>query len=178
MGTTCVPVPTAKQCGTAGMACQSCGACRRCSTAGACELDPASHWQMSAVSAQVKPTFPDGSAWDINRQPFGGKQPDPFAQFEMPIGSAIGWTSTLVDTTMPVWNEQLHPTGTALIARDLLPGGQAWQIWVGDEDANGQGEVICELNGPITPADFLAGGFTRSNVESCISVQIALACLP
>jgi hypothetical protein len=133
---------------------------------------------MSAVSATVDQNFSDGTAWDLPGQPFGGKLPDPFAQFEMPTGSAIGWTTTLIDTTMPVWNELLEPANTALTASDLLPGGQPWRVWIGDEDAGGFGEVMCDVNGPVTAADFLAGGFTRTKVSSCQTVSIALACVP
>jgi hypothetical protein len=177
-GSICIPMPTATQCGHGGAACQACASCQRCSSAGACELDPMSHWQMTAVSAVLAKKTPGGRDWDPNGEPFGGPLPDPFAQFEMPVGTAIGWTSTLIDTTTPMWNELLVPTGTAVQASDLLQGGMPWQIWIGDEDANQQGQVMCEINGPIATAAFNVGGFSRTNIGSCLSVQIALMCVP
>lgn len=178
-GRVCVQAPTARLCGRGGGTCQACGGCQRCSPGGACELDPQSHWQMTAVSAMVNPHAPNfNGQWDPMGQKSGGPLPDPFAQFEMPVGNPIGWTSTLIDTTAPMWAEPLVPPGTAVPAGDLLPGGMQWQIWLGDEDANQQADVICELNGPITAADFAAGGFTRMNVGSCSSVKIGLMCVP
>ena len=91
---------------------------------------------------------------------------------------SLGWTTTLVDTVTPVWNELLHPQNMPLKASDLLPGGQTWQIWVGDEDADQQGQVMCEIDGPLAASDFAAGGFTRTNLDSCQSVKIALVCVP
>lgn len=178
-GAVCVPSPSAQQCGRGGMSCQTCLACQRCSALGACELDPASHWQMSAVSAALAKREPDGvTLWDEPGEVFGGSAPDPFAQFEMPTGSPIGATTTIVDTTAPTWNQLLEPGGTTLQASDLLPGGQVWQIWIGDDDGNNLGEVMCELNGPIDAAAFAAGGFTRTNLMSCSSVTIQLTCHP
>jgi hypothetical protein len=188
-GTVCVPSPTAAQCGHGGMACQTCDACERCSTAGSCELDPSSHWEMSATSASLNKidpwdTFP-ATAWDLPNEQFGGSRPDPFVQLEMPSNSPIGVTATIIDNLTPNWagltpatGSLLQPAGTTLRAADLLPGGQPWLVWVGDDDGANLGELMCEIDGPIDAAAFKAGGFTRSNVASCLSLSIKLACKP
>jgi hypothetical protein len=181
-GTVCVPMPTAKQCGRGGFQCAPCAGCQRCSTAGACQLDPASTWQVQAVSATLDDTTSSGGAWDRRNEPFGGSLPDPFVQLDVQVDQpsvrSLGWTTTLVDTVTPIWNELLHPQNMPIKASDLLPGGQAWQIWVGDEDDNQLGQVMCELDGPLAASDFAAGGFTRTNLDACQSVKIALICVP
>ncbi len=179
-GRVCVQAPSASLCGRGGGACQACGSCQRCSFAGACELDPQSHWQLSAVSAVLNgmPPYGNGRPWDPQAGDMGGPLPDPFAQFEIPIPTVVGTTSTILDTTNPMWKQPLLPPGTAIPASDLLPGGAQWKIWIGDEDANQQAQVMCDLNGPIAAGDFAAGGFTRMNAGSCYSVTIGLTCIP
>jgi len=131
---------------------------------------------MFAVSATLAPTYSDGSAWDAPGEPFGGALPDPFADFEMPVDNSLGYTDVLTDTLTPAWNQPVIPATSAVRASDLLPGGQAWDLWVGDEDANHYADVMCELDGPLTLADLQAGGFTRTNVDSCLSVTVRLTC--
>jgi hypothetical protein len=147
---------------------------------GACELDPESHWQLSAVSAVLNAMAPfgNGRPWDPQPGNVGGPLPDPFAVFEIPLPTVVGTTSTIMDTTNPMWKQPLLPPGTAIPAGDLLPGGAQWKIWIGDEDANQQAQVMCDLNGPIVAGDFAAGGFTRMNAGSCYSVTIGLTCIP
>ena len=38
------------------------------------------------------------------------------------------------------------------------------------------GEMMCTINGPLTAADFRGGVFSRSAVESCLSVSFKLTC--
>jgi hypothetical protein len=189
-GDQCITQLSAQQCGHSGLACQPCGGCQRCSTTGTCELDPASQWTLTANSAvlnKADPHYPNGATgvWDGRSERYGGSLPDPFCQLEVPFGTPINWTSTIVDTLTPSWNQPLNPAGGTLTAADLLPNGMNWQIWVGDDDGNGFGEVMCEINAPLSPADFLAGGFTRTNVgssgypqPSCTSVTFTLTCQP
>ncbi len=76
----------------------------------------------------------------------------------------------------------LNPVGAPVRASDLMAGGKNWVITVYDDDvdtASGPfGETICDINGPLTSADFINGGFTRVNVDSCFSVSIKLTCRP
>lgn len=169
-------MPSAPQCGLGGAACQTCAACQRCSTSGACELDPQSRWEMFAVSASLAPAYSDGSAWDGPRDLYGGALPDPFAQFEMPVDNALGWTDTIVDTLSPMWNQAVIPASAAVRASDLLPGGRSWDLWIGDEDADNYAELMCEITGPLTAADFAAGGFGRTGVDGCLTVSMRLVC--
>ena len=71
-------MPTDKACGTAGAACQTCGACFRCSMKRACEADPKANWAISCQSAMILPTRPNGSAWDPPGNNLGNSsKPDP-----------------------------------------------------------------------------------------------------
>jgi hypothetical protein len=187
-GNACVTKLSAQQCGR-GQACQPCAGCERCSTAGACELDPASQWDLIAASAVLNrndPYYASGTGpWDLTGEQFGGARPDPFCQLDMPVGTPIYGTTSLIDNLAPAWNQPLNAPGTTLTASDLLPGGLDWQIWVGDDDGGGVGEVMCEINAPIAAADFKAGGFMRTNVgsqfssaPSCTSVTFKLTCHP
>jgi len=175
-GNRCVSAPSTQQCGLAGAACQTCAACQRCSTSGACELDPQSRWQMFAVSATLAPLYSDGSAWDGTRDLYGGALPDPFVQFEMPVGNALGYTDTIVDSVAPIWNQAVIPSSAAVRASDLLPGGTAWSLWVGDDDGNTYAELMCEMTGPLSTADFAAGAFGRSGLDGCLTVSMRLVC--
>jgi hypothetical protein len=138
------------------------------------------------VSAALDKVDASGGSWDRRKEPLGGPLPDPFVQLDLqldlqldqPMVKSLGWTTTVVDTVTPVWNELLHPQNMPLEASQLLPGGQTWQIWVGDEDADQLGQVMCEIDGPLAASDFAAGGFTRTNLDACQSVTIALTCVP
>ncbi|MES1165328.1 MAG: hypothetical protein ABUR63_06215 [Verrucomicrobiota bacterium] len=177
-GTVCVTNLSAQQCGHGGGACALCGGCLRCSTTGTCEVDPMSRWDLTAVSAVINPLFPDGTNWDIGNERLAGPLPDPFAQFEMPVDSPLGATTTLVDTLTPAWNEPIVLGGATLRARDLLPGGQSWLLWLGDEDNGALADVMCEISGPLDQSAFISGGFVRTNLQSCRSVTMKLTCRP
>jgi len=175
-GARCVTTPTTQQCGLAGAACQACAACQRCSSSGACELDPQSRWQMFAVSATLAPLYSDGSPWDGPRDLYGGALPDPLVRFEMPVGTAVGYTDTIVDTLAPMWNQAVIPAASAVRASDLLAGGTSWSLLVGDEDADNYADVMCEIPGPLVPADFAAGAFGRTGVNACLTLAMRLVC--
>src|SRR5215471_12674571 len=76
---TCVTHRTVQLCGGAGASCAPCAACYRCSTTGACELDPAARWDLICASASVAPLKPGNTTWDtasVGTNP----APDPFCQ--------------------------------------------------------------------------------------------------
>jgi hypothetical protein len=178
-GDTCVTTSTRAHCGNAGSACQPCGDCLRCSARGVCEVNPASSWGMTAVSAVLDATKPNGAPWDSAGVKFGGPAPDPFVQLEIPSGTPVGYTDTLVDTTTPAWNQPLALNGpTTFQARDLLAGGQGFRLWVGDEDNNLLSDVMCEITDPLDPDVFLAGGLSVMNLASCQSLVLQLTCQP
>jgi len=167
---------SAQQCGHAGAQCQPCAACDRCSGAGACELDPESKWDFAALSAVVSPIDPNsastmGSDWDVPHEPVGGPLPDPFCELYMPVLTLIGQLPSIPDTLTPGWSALtapaaplLHAAAAPLRAGDLVAGGKAWRVSIGDDDSGSifpSGETICTINGPLQASDFHAGGFTR-----------------
>jgi hypothetical protein len=177
-GSVCVSSPDARQCGRGGAACHECEGCQRCSATGECELDPESHWELACISAQIESRPPDDFDWDPAFGAVGGRRPDPFCQFEMPPGSGLGITSTVIDSLMPVWNQPLHPVGTTLRAGDLMAGGMPWIIWVGDEEDNARGEIVCTMFQPMPLSAFEGSPFIRSNFGSCNVLTVQLTCRP
>jgi hypothetical protein len=169
-----------------------CAPCERCTAAGACDIDPNSLWDLTAVSATLNPN--DGPAalaapWDVAGEPLGGALPDPFCQLEIPSRQSVSHTDTIIDTVTPDWSAltpatgaQLNPAGAPLRAGDFMVGGLSWLLWIGDNDGGlgdaTLGETMCQINGPLTSADFRAGGWTTTNVESCISAKFKLTCRP
>jgi len=201
LGSTCVPTPTAQRCGRAGVQCQTCAACERCSGAGACEVDPESHWDLSVVSAILDQADPhndpsDGPDWDLPPEPSGGSLPDPFCELDVPFIDAqgdpsievIGQVPAIIDTITPNWatavapaQPLLNPAAKPIRAGDLIAGGKPWFIVIGDDDAGSQspsGEMMCQIDGPLTTSDFRTGGFVRRNLDSCVSATFKLTCHP
>ncbi|HET6147953.1 MAG TPA: hypothetical protein VFH68_10520 [Polyangia bacterium] len=182
--------------GIGGAPCQTCAACERCTAAGTCEVDPESHWDLSVVSATLNQTDPyntpaQGLDWDLDLEPVGGPLPDPFCELDQLVMSSVrvvGQARALTDTVTPNWSTALapdrpllHPAGAPIRAGDLMPGGPAWLIWIGDDDGGSlfpSGETMCQIEGPLTAIDFRAGGFVRSNVASCLSATFKLTCHP
>ena len=99
-GDTCRAGTAAEACGGGGAACTACGADFLCEAA-ACAIDPASRWDVLAVSATVFADNTGGSAWD----PFGGL-PDPFVAMSTQDGPDLfqGATSPIADLLDPTWN--------------------------------------------------------------------------
>jgi hypothetical protein len=173
----------------------ACGPCQRCAANHTCELDPASTWDLAAVSAAVMPDDPNVQGavknWDLPSGEIGGVLPDPFVELDF-LTTAItpvGHTAPIIDTLLPNWGALMpgtqaliNPPGSPVRASDLMAGGKNWQISVFDDDIDASavpfGETICELGGALTSADFLNGGFTRTNVGSCFSISIKLTCHP
>jgi hypothetical protein len=178
-GDACVTALTRAHCGNSGSACQPCGDCLRCSARGACEVNPTSTWGMTAVSAVLDATKPNGDPWDSAHDKFGGAGPDPFVQLEIPNGTPVGFTDTLVDTTTPAWDQPLALNGpTTFQARDLLAGGPGFRLWVGDEDNDLLSDVMCEIGDPLDPDVFLSGELSVMNLASCQSLVVQLTCQP
>jgi hypothetical protein len=80
-----------------------CGAGRAC-VAGACRIDPASHWDVVAVGATVPVNQRDGSTWD----PLGGL-PDPYVRlaFDDTGTHTEGRTPSYSNSTTAVWTETI-----------------------------------------------------------------------
>jgi hypothetical protein len=186
--------------GTGGAQCQACAACERCSSTGTCEIDPQSRWDLSVLSATLNPTDPhnqpsDGTAWD-GPQELGGPLPDPFCELGVPFidqsgtptVEVIGRVPSIRDTLTPSWSTAvapalplLHPVAEPIRAVDLLAGGRPWVITIGDDDGAAQfpsGETMCQIDGPLETSDFRAGGFARTNLDSCFTAIFKLVCHP
>lgn len=187
--------------GTGGGApCPTCAPCERCSSAGTCEIDPQSRWDLSVVSATLNPADPHnqpsaGTAWD-GQSEVGGLLPDPFCELDVPFVDAsgdpavevIGLVPAIADTLAPNWSTAvapalplLHPAGEPIRAGDLLAGGRPWVITIGDDDQGSlspSGETMCQIEGPLETSDFRAGGFMRANVGSCFTANFKLLCHP
>ncbi len=182
--------------GGATVCAPACGPCQRCTASHTCEVDPASTWDLAAISASLKSTdphvqSPDPPNWDLPSGEIGGILPDPFVELDI-LSTAItpiGHSAVIVDSLLPNWGALMPPTqallnpmAAPLHASDLMAGGKNWLITVFDDDvdtASGSfGETMCEVNGPLTSADFVNGGFTRTNVDSCVSISIKLSCHP
>jgi hypothetical protein len=178
-GDRCITNLTNARCGWLGRACEACADCLRCSSRGVCEVDPGSTWGLTAVSAVLDPLMQNGDPWDGPRQKFGGSGPDSFVQLEIPVDEAVGYTSTLIDTTMPDWNEPLtlgRGPGT-FQAGDVLPGGQMFRLWVGDEDTP-YSDPMCVITDPFDPDVFLTRELRFTKLDSCQSLVLSLVCNP
>ena len=183
-GTVCVPVPTAKQCGTRGAACTACGACQQCSLAGQCALNPGSQWTIVAENARVTTLAPNGGFWDPAKGDEGGTAPDLFCEYENPANdvspTTTGVTATVGDVYSAAWNSTITPTGVTVSASALMAARPAWRIWVGDEDCSknvcGQGQIACSYAQPITAAALMSGGLSISNYQNCLALNLLFKC--
>ena len=100
-------------CGIDGVMCRACSAGTTCS-AGACEAEPESEWDLVVIDGELNPRNLDDGAWD-----FGGGRPDPRVEVvvEDDVSGFDGQTSDLTDTLTPTWEET---TVTAVKARQLM----------------------------------------------------------
>ena len=114
-----------------------------------CELDPASTWDLAAISAAVSPMIPtcrppDSTNWDPPSGEIGGVLPDPFVELDFlttrdhsdrshrhrsSTRCCPNW-GALVPATLAL----LNPPGSPMRASDLMAGGKNWQISVFDDD--------------------------------------------
>ncbi len=121
-GDTCLAGDSSAACGAGGVTCSDCGADHVC-TAGACEIDPASTWDLAILWAEVASVDDLGTAWD----PFDGL-PDPYV--EAWIGPVHAVTSTAHDTLDPTWQVWV-PGVTATMLSSVVVG-----LWDDDADAD------------------------------------------
>ena len=155
-----------------------------CSATGACDVDPASTWDIVCGSAVIAPTQPNGATWDPPGLGPNGTNPDPFCQFEMPAGTTNpnqGKSSpTIPDTFTPVWNYDVTPSGP-IKASDLMSTTKTWRLWIGDDDgctARGCfGQEICEIDQPLPADALISGQLTKQHLMSCISMTIKFVCM-
>jgi hypothetical protein len=172
----CVKGHNDQACGTAGAACVACDACHQCSSAtGVCDPNPSAHWDVVCVSALVTPTKPGNVSWDPV-MPGVSPAPDPFCQFTI-NGVWAARTTTILNTTAPVWNQGITPPNVDVTESYLVGQAGTWAVAVLDDDLNQvTTEPICAVIPHLTAADFAAGTVTFPPMQSCTSLTIQLVC--
>jgi hypothetical protein len=181
-GTTCVPGRSTTRCGNGGGACSTCGTCLLCTTAGACDVDPSSTWNIVCGQATLAASPPGGGTWDPRTASANGTNPDPFCEFEMPAASLgnAGSTIVLPDTFTPVWNTDVTPGGRSIKAKDLMSPSGNWRLWVGDDDGcTVRGCVAlpaCQINQPLAASALISGQLVATNLQSCVSLTVKFLC--
>lgn len=127
--------------------------CREWETcsAGICNFDTTSQWNVIAASGTVADHDPNGEAWDA----LGGA-PDPYAC--MTVNGQKSCTSTKQDTFHPVWNERLFSRAGA----GSLMGGIA--VSYVDEDVSSN-DVICSGTVTVSKQNFNNGALTVNCVD-------------
>jgi hypothetical protein len=102
-GDTCLSGTSDAACGDGGETCMDCGPRGVCeSGVGAeCAIDPASRWDIRAISGTIPQNKPGGATWDA-----AGGLPDAFARSRLGDDQQ-GSTSTKNDTLSPAWNQVL-----------------------------------------------------------------------
>jgi hypothetical protein len=134
---------------------------------GTCELDPASGWSVTCVSANVQGTTVGGMSWD----PMGGF-PDPFCQLSI-NNSSVGRTSTEMNNLMPMWNQSISGNVGVPMSTFSMP---TWRISVFDDDTTTM-QVICSVS-TIPDTAFSGGDVELGPVQQCASLKVRLQCQP
>ncbi|MBX3185669.1 MAG: hypothetical protein KF819_01585 [Labilithrix sp.] len=139
----CQTGTAASACGTGGEACVNCGVGRTCS-AGRCQLDRASLWDVYISFAIIPTLAKNGAAWD----PLGGA-PDPYLIVYTSEGTSAhsGQTSVITDSTSPFWAE----TPLKGIKASELLANTSIEIWDSDLDFD---DFIGGCKLPLTAAIF------------------------
>lgn len=171
------------------MACGACGPCQRCGAGGACEIDPASAWQIVCVSASVAASPPGRDRWDPPTPTSASAAPDPYCQFVATTVASqagadnSGITTTIADSFTPSWNQVVTPPGRTISAAALLDPNATWKLIIGDDDGctPDQGciaETICTLSPPFDAASLADGQFSMPVAPSCEALTLRLVCQP
>lgn len=141
----CTPTCSGRTCGEDGCG-GSCGSCARgfqCGGAGACELNPASTWVITATNGTIAEHDPNGSNWDT----LGGL-PDPYVCLTL-NGQQI-CTPVAPDTLHPVWNFTFPEVSARML--------QAGVLSVFADDDIGNDDRLCgDATLAFTTAQFVAG---------------------
>jgi hypothetical protein len=179
VGDSCFSGRNADKCGHAGEECQACGNCQLCSETGACEIDPASSWNVTCLDATLAQTQADGTPWD-KANGSDGIEPDPFCQFEIPAravsATTAGVSVVFNDTYFASWNQRVTPMNQPITAAALLSTTNAWRLWVGDADGCCSGQPACEVLGPAPVSALTDGGIIFKDLQSCSHLAVAFTC--
>ncbi len=112
-----------------------------------CTLNPASRWQVTAISGTVSRTSRSGGGWDLD-----GSPPDPILYLTIG-GTEIG-TNVAADTYTPRWTRGAFPPTTA---SELLAG---IRILYNDDDFGPDDNICLPGTWGFTADEFVAGGVT------------------
>ncbi len=161
----CQPGTAPTACGKGGGACINCGYGRACgATTRACELDPASTWNFTVLSAVLPAKTKSGGSWEIF-----GDAPDPYVvAFSSGGGTSHTGQTTVKDNTLvPSWVEA--PL-TNVKASELL-NNTSFEVWDSDVDYD---DLIggCRIN--ITPALFDGNAKQVTCQETASSPSVTL----
>ncbi len=150
----CQTGSTAAACGHGGAACSACGTNQVCLPALACGFDPAQLWDVTLVSATVKPTN-NGTNWDAD-----ASAPDTYGSF---LDGAMT-TTIQQDTYTPVWSPSEGIGGSTV---ELL-GGFHFQLF--DLDAIVDDPITGVFTLTVPEAAFSSGSFTVGPVDGAESI--------
>jgi hypothetical protein len=155
LGDACQSGTSVSGCGAKGGLCAICRAGQICRPESqTCGVDLESTWVVQPVSAEIQPTNPGGSAWDVG--PAGVAPPDVFVTMACPGGNGVTTKTPIVpDSLAPKWTTG----GCTRKAKELLGG--AIQVGVKDDDRTvgvGSDEIVMP-DSPLqlVEADLLSG---------------------
>ncbi len=156
----CQPGSTAAACGKNAATCSACGSGQICKVNQTCGVDPESEWVVQPVSATIRSTGSDGSAWDA----LGGA-PDPYCTLYCPATATSATSSTAYqdDVFMVTWSTG----GCTMKAKDLMSIG--FKLGVYDDDVSDDDVVASP--GTLIPseAELLLGRMTGIHNDSTLT---------
>ena len=165
---------TNRRCGTGGAACAACGSCFTCSAGGTCDVTPDSQWTVTCDAATIAPTnVSTGQPWS-GSGPGDTNVPQAFCQLR--LNRALVGESSVEETLSPAWTDSGDPASVTVNAA-LLTSGR-WSVYVGDGSSGlmVQSTSVCEATFSPAAADFAAGRLALTDLASCQSLQLGLAC--
>jgi hypothetical protein len=148
VGESCQGGTTASACGSDGETCATCPTHYRCGATRACEVDPASLWDVVAVDAQIPALDPNGKTWD----PYVYTEPDAYAVITTYVSGAKhleGKSAVVDDSFAPAWNAVVL---AGVTAGEILAGGLGFALY--DSDTGTSDDYIDSCSGFVPESDF------------------------
>jgi hypothetical protein len=141
---------------------------------GTCDVTPDSVWTVTCDAATIAPTnVGTGQPWSGSGR---GDTSVPQAFCQLRLNRALVGESSIEQSLTPAWTQDGDPASVAVNASLLTTG--RWSFYVGDGSSGlmVQSTSVCEGTFAPAAADFAAGKMTFTDLASCQSVQIGLAC--
>jgi hypothetical protein len=137
-------------------------------------VTPDSQWTVTCDAATIAPT-------NVNTgQPWSGSGPGdanvPQAFCQLRLNRALVGESSVEETLTPDWTNNGDPASVTVSAA-LLQSGR-WSVYVGDGSSGlmVQSASVCEATFSPAAADFATGKLAFTDLASCQSLQLGLAC--